>query len=233
MVFYFGLTFNVSIYLVDGTTRDPKLVSCAPRDIQVWRQSRGATAASDDAGDCDFPLAHVLGSHSATTPTLANRCRVQHGLVITHAHSLAMPRVYPPIEGRQANSTVSPSLIESAAGFSAGIVSTLAVHPFDVIKTRLQGEYYVSTLPDPATHQCTRAVDHSSKAQFGDTVRIVKSIAQNEGSYLALYRGLMPNMIGNSVSWALYFLWQVALTPSLSSPSSCPPLHRSSCPCLV
>ncbi|GAM86642.1 hypothetical protein ANO11243_046580 [Dothideomycetidae sp. 11243] len=99
-----------------------------------------------------------------------------------------MPRVYPPIEGRQASSTVSPSLVESVAGFTAGIVSTLAVHPFDVVKTRLQ-------------------INYTSKSQLGDSVRIVRDIAKNEGSYRALYRGLMPNMVGNSVSWALYFLW--------------------------
>jgi len=51
-----------------------------------------------------------------------------------------MPRVYPPIEGRQTQSKLSPSIVESFAGFSAGIVSTLVVHPFDVIKTRLQRE---------------------------------------------------------------------------------------------
>ena len=51
-----------------------------------------------------------------------------------------MPRVYPPIEGRQTGSTVSPSLVESIAGFTAGIVSTLVVHPFDVVKTRLQSK---------------------------------------------------------------------------------------------
>jgi len=30
---------------------------------------------------------------------------------------------------------------------------------------------------------------------------------QNEGNIRALYRGLTPNIIGNSVSWALYFAW--------------------------
>ncbi len=30
---------------------------------------------------------------------------------------------------------------------------------------------------------------------------------QNEGNLRALYRGLSPNIIGNSVSWALYFAW--------------------------
>ncbi|KAF2157912.1 mitochondrial carrier [Myriangium duriaei CBS 260.36] len=99
-----------------------------------------------------------------------------------------MPRVYPPIEGRQTSSTVSPSLIESVAGFTAGIVSTLAVHPFDVVKTRLQ-------------------INNTTKSHLGESVRIVRDIAKNEGSYRALYRGLMPNMVGNSISWALYFLW--------------------------
>jgi len=34
---------------------------------------------------------------------------------------------------------LSPSLVETIAGFSAGVISTLAVHPLDIVKTRLQG----------------------------------------------------------------------------------------------
>ncbi|KAI9881398.1 MAG: hypothetical protein M1830_003405 [Pleopsidium flavum] len=71
------------------------------------------------------------------------------------------------------NNALPPSLIETIAGFTAGVVSTLAVHPLDVVKTRLQA----------------------------------RDIARNEGSIGAFYRGLSPNIIGNSVSWALYFLW--------------------------
>lgn len=33
----------------------------------------------------------------------------------------------------------SQSLIETTSGFVAGVVSTLVVHPLDVVKTRLQG----------------------------------------------------------------------------------------------
>jgi hypothetical protein len=37
------------------------------------------------------------------------------------------------------NYALSPSLIETIAGFTAGIISTLVVHPLDIVKTRLQG----------------------------------------------------------------------------------------------
>jgi solute carrier family 25 folate transporter 32 len=33
---------------------------------------------------------------------------------------------------------LSPALVETIAGLSAGTITTLAVHPLDVIKTRLQ-----------------------------------------------------------------------------------------------
>jgi solute carrier family 25 folate transporter 32 len=51
-----------------------------------------------------------------------------------------MPRVVPPIDGRTEVAQLSPSLIETLAGFSAGVAATLVVHPFDVLKTRLQRE---------------------------------------------------------------------------------------------
>lgn len=38
------------------------------------------------------------------------------------------------------NHGLSASLAETVAGFTAGVISTLAVHPLDIVKTRLQGE---------------------------------------------------------------------------------------------
>lgn len=44
------------------------------------------------------------------------------------------------------NHGLSPSVVETIAGFAAGISSTLVVHPLDVIKTRLQGTVYEVSL---------------------------------------------------------------------------------------
>ncbi|KAK4569837.1 mitochondrial FAD carrier protein flx1 [Recurvomyces mirabilis] len=110
-----------------------------------------------------------------------------------------MPRVYPPLEGRQPNATISPSIIESAAGFTAGVVSTLVVHPFDVVKTRLQIEQNAKSLPG-GSWRVIRTIASEGRQSTQAQVKagaMVKSF----------YRGLMPNMIGNSVSWALYFMW--------------------------
>ncbi|ERF76310.1 hypothetical protein EPUS_04168 [Endocarpon pusillum Z07020] len=95
---------------------------------------------------------------------------------------------------------LSQSSIESIAGFTAGTVSTLVVHPLDIIKTRLQ----INTNP--------RRV-----AQFGPrpaltslpSLRILHTLITAEGPspLRSLYRGLTPNLVGNSLGWSPYFLW--------------------------
>jgi hypothetical protein len=41
---------------------------------------------------------------------------------------------------RQSKDGLSNSVIETVAGFTAGVAATLVVHPFDILKTRLQRE---------------------------------------------------------------------------------------------
>ncbi|EGC48294.1 mitochondrial FAD carrier protein FLX1 [Histoplasma capsulatum var. duboisii H88] len=92
-------------------------------------------------------------------------------------------------ESMNGNHGLSPSVVETIAGFAAGISSTLVVHPLDMIKTRLQ-------------------VDRFSTSRIGSSLCIARSIVQNEGGIVTgFYRGLTPNIVGNSVSWGLYFLW--------------------------
>ncbi|OKL56754.1 hypothetical protein UA08_07888 [Talaromyces atroroseus] len=86
---------------------------------------------------------------------------------------------------RNASST---SFVETVAGLTAGVVSTLTLHPLDLIKTRLQ-------------------IDRISRSRVGGSLRIIGDIYKTEGGLPALYRGLTPNIIGNSTSWSLYFLF--------------------------
>ncbi|KAF8472507.1 mitochondrial folate carrier protein Flx1 [Kalaharituber pfeilii] len=92
-----------------------------------------------------------------------------------------------------AQSRRSRAVVESVAGLTAGFLNTLVVHPLDLIKTRLQ-------------------VNRSgSPTQLGNSLTLIRSIAQNEavadsGSALrskiyAIYRGLTPNILGNTVGW--------------------------------
>ncbi|RMD42529.1 hypothetical protein DV735_g2597, partial [Chaetothyriales sp. CBS 134920] len=85
-----------------------------------------------------------------------------------------------------------PSLatIESVAGLSAGLVATMIVHPLDIIKTRLQ-------------------VDTSAHPLLNSSRSVLRDLLRNEGPsrIAALYRGLSPNLAGNSAGWALYFMF--------------------------
>ncbi|KAG4430964.1 hypothetical protein IFR05_013551 [Cadophora sp. M221] len=83
----------------------------------------------------------------------------------------------------------SPALVETIAGLSAGTISTLAVHPLDVIKTRLQIQRNTSQTPTNA-------------------FTILRSLLSNTHPIQSLYRGLTPNLIGNASSWALFFYFK-------------------------
>ena len=62
-------------------------------------------------------------------------------------------------------------------------------------------------IPTPTVVLIFSSQVETNQSQWGNSFRTLQRIVKDEGSYSALYRGLMPNMIGNSVSWALYFLW--------------------------
>ncbi|KAG9303432.1 hypothetical protein G9A89_013758 [Geosiphon pyriformis] len=84
-------------------------------------------------------------------------------------------------------------LDQAVAGVTAGAVSTICMHPLDLIKTRFQ-------------------IDESSRNQsrrrpfFGGTIKAICGIVNSHG-WVGLYRGLTPNLAGSTVSWGLYFYW--------------------------
>ncbi|KAF0441190.1 mitochondrial FAD carrier protein [Gigaspora margarita] len=67
----------------------------------------------------------------------------------------------------------NPALDHAAAGFTAGAVSTIILHPLDLIKTRFQADDSIKSL---------------SKRHFGATFNTLRSIVQKEG-IIGLYRG--------------------------------------------
>lgn len=78
-----------------------------------------------------------------------------------------------------------------AAGVSGGVLSTLVLHPLDLIKIRFQVDEGVSTLKRP---------------QYRGILHAITSIARQEGLG-GLYKGVTPNVWGAGSSWGLYFLF--------------------------
>lgn len=88
--------------------------------------------------------------------------------------------------------------VEIAAGLSAGFVTTIATHPLDLIKLRLQ--------LDRAHHAGT----------FGNISRIMRELIRENtfnGRLEKLrlvesyYRGITPSIIGSTSAWGLYFMF--------------------------
>jgi solute carrier family 25 folate transporter 32 len=52
-----------------------------------------------------------------------------------------------------------------------------------------------------------RLVNQGAQAHIGGSIGIVRDILRKEGALQGLYRGLTPNIVGNSISWGLYFMW--------------------------
>ena len=60
-------------------------------------------------------------------------------------------------------------------------------------------------------------VNQHSSSQLGSSTWVIRNVFRNEGGVAAFYRGLASNLIGNSVSWALYFLWYDQIKTGLST----------------
>jgi solute carrier family 25 folate transporter 32 len=119
---------------------------------------------------------------------------------------------------------------DAAAGAAAGVCNVLALHPLDVVKTRLQG----APLPlrsSRALAQLTaphaRAVQDRRPAAdvYRGTVHAFKTIVRTEArraaassrlrvpltrsdaqqGWLGLYAGLSPALAGGTLAWGLYF----------------------------
>ncbi|KAH3687035.1 hypothetical protein WICPIJ_001979 [Wickerhamomyces pijperi] len=88
------------------------------------------------------------------------------------------------------NPAITPHQREILSGLTAGFITTTVTHPLDLLKIRLQLDQTSST-----THfqnfqrQFSILYDSTSK------LRTLQNV----------YRGLLPNLIGNSIAWSIYF----------------------------
>lgn len=73
-------------------------------------------------------------------------------------------------------------LANTLGGLSAGGISTVAMHPLDLIKTRMQ------------------------VSGGGGTSRIMADLYRSHG-FRGLYRGLGTNLVGGMLGWGFYFAW--------------------------
>ncbi|KAK2166276.1 hypothetical protein LSH36_40g10033 [Paralvinella palmiformis] len=80
-----------------------------------------------------------------------------------------------------------------AAGVSGGVISTLVLHPLDLIKVRFQ------------VHEGSSTVT-TKRPQYHGVIDAFLTIQRHEG-LRGLYRGVTPNVWGSGASWGLYFLF--------------------------
>lgn len=96
----------------------------------------------------------------------------------------------------------SAALDHAFAGIGAGAVATVCMNPLDLVKTRFQVDTSSTRARAPLTWK-----ELATGGRVGQEIgRALKDIVQKQG-WGGLYRGLSPNVAGNSASWGLYFLW--------------------------
>lgn len=89
------------------------------------------------------------------------------------------------------------------AGVSGGVASTLAVHPFDLLKIRL-------AVNDGVV---------SSRPEYRGFLHAIRTIFRQEG-LIGFYRGVSPNCVGAGASWGFYFFFYNAIKTQMSQRSS-------------
>ncbi|CED83694.1 mitochondrial fad carrier protein [Phaffia rhodozyma] len=92
-----------------------------------------------------------------------------------------------------------PSLDHAIAGLTAGTITTMIMHPLDLVKVRFQ----IADAPSRSSGV--------KRAGFGKEVWSALRDAVSKDGWKGLYRGLSPNVAGNASSWGLYFLWYTSI----------------------
>jgi solute carrier family 25 folate transporter 32 len=118
----------------------------------------------------------------------------------------------------------TPALDHAFSGIVAGTVATVCMNPLDLVKVQFQVDTSTrkrATATSPSSPSSWRSL--ARKATGGDVVRdmstALKNIVKRDG-YSGLYRGLSPNVVGNSASWGFYFLWYTMIKEYMAAPTT-------------
>ncbi|CAF4278893.1 unnamed protein product [Rotaria socialis] len=80
------------------------------------------------------------------------------------------------------------------AGLFGGIISSIVLHPFDLIKIRFQ-------VTESKSNKSDRPLPY--RPYYNNFVDAFRSIYREKGLQ-GLYEGVTPNVVGNGISWGLY-----------------------------
>lgn len=95
-------------------------------------------------------------------------------------------------------SQFGPSTDQAISGFLAGAISTIILHPLDLLKVRLQVQELRNSPSSPIS-------------------KLIPQIYRAEGGLRrGLYRGLSPNFAGSSISWGLYFFYYSSIKEKMA-----------------
>jgi solute carrier family 25 folate transporter 32 len=111
----------------------------------------------------------------------------------------------------------TPALDHAFGGIMAGAVATVCMNPLDLIKVQFQVDTSTKRAavgptssaiagPSQTTQQRSLIRTLTGVDVARDMRNALRRIVQRDG-YTGLYRGLVPNVVGNSASWGLYFLF--------------------------
>ncbi|KAK0087878.1 hypothetical protein PV325_013867 [Microctonus aethiopoides] len=105
------------------------------------------------------------------------------------------------------------------AGVSGGVVSTLMLHPLDLIKIRFAviNTLLLSTVNDGVS---------KTAPQYSGLRNAIKEIVRVEG-LRGLYRGVTPNVLGSGSSWGFYFFFYNSIKTWIQGGNSKKPLGPS------
>ncbi|KAI3617499.1 hypothetical protein CBS9595_003408 [Malassezia furfur] len=120
----------------------------------------------------------------------------------------------------------TPALDHAFAGMAAGTIATLCMNPLDLVKTRFQvNDAAFSAAPAERSgfYQRMHARRWAWYALGGkpgvDVLDALRGIVQHDG-VRGLYRGVVPNIVGNASSWGLYFLFYTMIKEYMARSSS-------------